>query len=221
MKRYLLVLATALTAAMTLSATGRTDSDTRPMWGVKAELDLNLPGKWHGSGSAVKMYHHGFGFTAGAVCNLYLGSGFYFEPGVSFFYDSYGYDDLLITDNSGEVVETDPSQYKVGLRVPLVVGYTFNITDQWTMSVFTGPELNYAFGGEIKIKHPEVLGDDFPLSPFTDYQRRVDCAWRIGVGVPYESFLISVQTSLGMTNLLKNGMRFHENRLTASLTYYF
>ena len=68
--------------------------DTRPMWGIKATFDFNIPGNWHNDGSSIKMFDHGYGATLGAVCNIYLGHGFYFEPGLSFFYDSYAYNDL-------------------------------------------------------------------------------------------------------------------------------
>lgn len=194
--------------------------DTAPMWGIKASFDINMPGKWHTSGGGVRMYRHGYGFAAGPVCNLYLGKGFFLEPGVSIYYDSYSYYNISVTNANGQIVDSDPKQYKVGVRVPVVAGYAFNITDRFSMSIFTGPEFNYSFAGKIKARHPEMV-DGFPLSPFEGH-RRFDCAWKVGIGFPFENFMLSLDGAIGMVNLMKNkDVSFRENRLTMAITYYF
>ena len=98
--------------------------NNRVLWGLKASVDAELPGKWRGNDVSVKMYKPGVGFTIGGVSNIYLGKNFYFEPGVSFFYSQYKYD-LII---GGETLNDykDPKLYKLGLEIPLVVGYTID-----------------------------------------------------------------------------------------------
>lgn len=194
--------------------------DTRPMWGIKAAFDFNIPGNWHNDGSSIKMFDHGYGATFGAVCNIYLGHGFYFEPGLSFFYDSYAYNDLIIP-NEDTVVES-PSIFKAGLRVPLVAGYAFDITENLSMVVFTGPELSYAFAGKIRLPN-DGNWDDFDDSLFgRNGQRRVDLAWKFGFGVPFsDSWLLSLDASIGVTDLLPGPTSFRDNRVCLSVTRYF
>lgn len=221
MKRFLIITLIAFLAGIFNAEAESDATDTAPMFGVRAAFDVNIPGDWHNDSGAAKMYCNGYGVTLGGVYNIYLGKGFYFEPGVSFFYDSYSYDDLKITDDNGYLKSENPSQYKLGLRIPLVAGYTFNISDRFSMSVFTGPELSWALGGKIKVKNKELTGI-LPDKLFGDFQRRLDCAWKIGVGVPYNSFLISIDAAIGMTNLLKNkNVSFRENRVSVGMTYYF
>ena len=167
------------------------------------------------------MFNQGYGVTAGAVCNIFLGHGFYLEPGASLFYDSYSYHNLVIGDEAGITTTTDPSLYKMGLRIPVVVGYTFGIADKVSMSVYTGPEVSYAFAGKVRID--ESIDDDFrpDLLFGPDGQRRLDCAWKVGVGVPYNNIFISIDAAIGITDLLKTGMSFRENRVSVAASYYF
>lgn len=216
MKRHLIIALLVCVVGILNGHAEEEETNRAPMFGIKAAFDVNIPGDWHNDGGSVKMYRNGKGFTLGGVCNVYLGKGFYVEPGVSFFYDSYSYCDLKISDKD---IET-PSLYKTGLRIPAVVGYSFNLSESFSMSVYTGPEFNWAMGGKIRVKNRDLVGD-FPDSLFGNFQRRVDCAWKFGIGVPYNGFLISIGASIGMTDLMKNpDISFRENRVTIGLTYY-
>ncbi len=165
------------------------------------------------------MYRPGYGFTVGGVCNIDLGGNVYLEPGVSLFYEDYSYKDLIITDNSGDAVETDPGLYKLGVRVPVVVGSVFGINERVGLCIFTGPVLSYAFAGKIDIDSKADGLDDLDL--FRG-QRRFDCGWKIGAGCPIDNFMVSVEAEFGITDLLKaKGMSFRENRVSLGLTYYF
>ena len=189
------------------------------MWGVKATVDVELPGKWHGKNTSVKMYKPGAGFTIGGVSNIYLGKNFYFEPGISFFYSQYKYDLIIGLENMNYY--KDPNLYKIGFQVPLVFGYTIDISDKFAFDVFTGPQLRYAIGGKVDIRNKEVeelVGDALDLWAV---QRRFDCSWKIGIGFPMNQFTLSLEADLGITNLLKQGLSFRENRLGLGLTYYF
>lgn len=220
MKRFLIAASLACLTPIFHPAAAE-EVDTAPMFGLRAAFDVNIPGNWHNSGGSVKMYRHGYGFTLGAVSNVYLGNGFYLEPGLSLFYDSYSYHDLQIAaDDTAGWTTADLSQYKLGLRLPVVAGYSFNVSDRLSMSVYTGPELSWAFDGKIRVKEPDLVGN-FPDALFGDFHRRVDCAWKVGFGVPYNSFFISIDAAIGLTDLMKNpGISFRENRVSVGLTYY-
>lgn len=223
MKRFqLLVTIALLLSGLNLKAYAE-EEYTKPLFGIKAAVDLNLPGKWHGDGGSVKWFRHGFGGTLGGVCNVYLGRGFYLEPGVSLFYDTYSYYGFVIPDGAGNHIESDPSIYKLGLRVPVVFGYEINAGERFAMTVFTGPELSYAFAGNTRLKHKNLIDDHHLLDLFGKhgYQRRVDCAWKVGIGFPADAWYISLDAAFGLTNLLKSDMTFRENRLTLGVTRYF
>lgn len=213
MRRVILIAMAWIMAAAGLMA-------ETPIFGVKGAIDVPMPGKFHNSAGTIKMYNPGHGFSLGGVCNVFLGQGFYFEPGVSLFYEGYGYNDLLVTNANGEVVDCDPKLWKAGLRVPVVFGCTMDITDNLALTIFTGPELNYAFAGKNTYKHKD-LAEALPTNLF-QYMRRVDLAWHAGFGVPISGFLVSLEASFGLTDLIKNpNISYRENRISGSLTYYF
>lgn len=220
-QRYLTItLLTFLTCLYSMKAE-TVGNNTAPMFGIRAAVDVNIPGNWHNDNDSFKMFRHGCGFTVGGVYNVYMGRGFYFEPGVSFFYDSYSYDKVKITNSNGDLISNDPALHKFGLRIPVMAGYAFGVTDRLTLNVYTGPELSWAIGGKLSVKDKDFI-DEFPDKLFGDFQRRIDCAWKIGVGVPYNEFLISIDAAIGITDILKNpAISCRENRVSVSLTYYF
>lgn len=221
MKKFLAGMLAAL-GLLIAPQTSAQESDTAPMWGIRAAFDVNIPGNWRGGGNSVKMYREGYGVTVGAVYNVYLGRNFYFEPGASFFYDSYSYDDLHILDSNGNIADSNPKIHKFGLRVPLLAGYTFSVGRGYYLSVNTGPELNYSLGGEISYRHTDALGEDFPTDLFGIHgQRRFDCAWRVGIGAPISAFFVSIDAAIGILDQLRGDMHFRENRVSVSATYYF
>lgn len=217
MKRFIFLLTLATIFFCPRLAAQETE-DTAPMWGVRAAFDANIPGEWHINGSSVKMYKHGFGGTLGAVCNLYLGRGFYLEPGASLFYDTYSYDELGIADANGSIIATDPSLYKFGLRVPVVAGYSFGI-GRGAMSVFTGPELSVALAGKVRL---DDIEEDFDMGLFgPNGQNRFALSWKVGIGVPLDSWFVSIDASLGITDVYRSEVSFREHRVSVGLTKYF
>lgn len=193
-----------------------------PIWGVRAAFDVNLPGHVRIKTYNDKMFRAGTGGGIGAVCNIYLGHKFYLEPAVTLFYDTYSYNDLVITNDDGIVIEKDPSVYKAGFRIPVVVGYSFSISDRLSIAPFTGPELSYAFAGNIKIRNKESLDlHGNLLFGEIGSQRRFDCGWKIGIAFFSGMWSFNIDASIGMTNLMKNGTTFRENRATVNVTRYF
>lgn len=213
MKRNLILLLLSIVIAVPALADG--------LWGAKASFDINVPGKWHVGDMSLTNYHSGFGFSAGGVYSHYITDGFFLEPSLSVFYDTYS-EEMVI--NEGTYGESDPTVYKVGLRLPLVVGYTFDITDTFAVSVFTGPEFNYAFAGGYRL-HGKALKetDDFDLSLFgkDSFQRRLTCAWKGGIGFPFSDWRVDFEAALGMTDMIKGPASCKENRFSISLLRYF
>lgn len=218
-KRILLIIAVVI-GALTAGAQIIENGESNPTWGVRAAFDVNLPGKVHSNVINDAMFRAGTGATIGAVCNIWLSGKFYLEPAVSLFYDTYAYKDLLLAADDYE--ENNPSVYKVGFRVPLVVGYSISITDVISIAPFTGPELSYAFAGKIRVDDKDRLDlDDLSLFGKFGNQRRVECGWKIGVAFFSGMWSFNIDGTIGMTNLMTNGTRFRESRGSVSLTRYF
>lgn len=216
--RILLCAACIWRATTTVHAQDNTDF-TSPMWGIRAAFDINIPGRYHYEGGSADMFHNGYGFTLGAVYNIYLKHNFYIEPGISFFYDTYKYD-ITLTNSDATYSTANPPCHKLGLRIPVVAGYTFNVNERMSMTVFTGPELNIALKGRAKA-HDEH-NNDIGWNLFEEgNQHRVDLAWKIGIGFPIGDFMVSMEGAVGVTDLLRGSISFRENRASVGLTYYF
>lgn len=210
---------TAILTIMMCCVSGRSyaESDTSVLWGIKASVDAELPGKWRGERVSYTMFRPGYGFNIGAVANIYIARNFYFEPGVSLFHSDYRYKDLVIMeDGNGSDVTTDPNVTKWGFQVPLVFGYSFT----FPMNIYTGPQLRYAFAGEIEIDKNKIEGVETEFDLWRG-QRRFDLSWKIGVGFPVNNFNVAFEADLGVTDLMKGDMSFRENRVGLAVTYYF
>lgn len=195
--------------------------DNPVIWGIKASVDAELPSKWHRDGGAVTMYRPGYGFTIGGISNIYLGKNFYFEPGISLAYSQYKYKDLAFSDSEGVIWETDPKIYKWSLQIPLVFGYSIDMSDRYSLNVFTGPQVRYAFAGDVSFKNKEIAEEVDESVNLWNGQRRFDLSWKVGVGIPINNFQISLEADFGVTDLLKNDFSFRENRVGIGVTYYF
>lgn len=227
MKTHKLLYAVALLLSSALSVYAQSDSTAyvhkNPIWGIKGNLNAELPSNWRHDGNSVKVYNSGFGASLGGLANFYLGHNFYFEPELSLFYEGYSYNNIQAVAPNSPSVNVGPNLYKLGVRVPLPVGYFINISDKWGLDVFTGPQLSYAFYGKAKSGDESVKADKDLMSVFKGpyAQRRFDLGWKIGVGFPVDNFLISLEADLGITDMLRNSYTMRENRLSLGITYYF
>jgi len=217
MGRYIIL---AILSFVSLFAWAMDDKPQFNGWGIRAAVDMNCPGDWKlGNGDDVKLYRNGFGFMVGGVYNLPLNGNLYFEPGVSLFYDTYCYDDLTVDGAGGQSVEMSPSVKKFGLRVPAVFGYRFFVSDRFGFSVYTGPELSYAFSDKVGLKTESDMEDLGDL--LRQDVRRFDCAWKVGVGFPIGRWVVGVEGAFGLLDLGKGSVEFHENRVAVCVGYDF
>lgn len=199
-------------------------SDNRPYFGVRIGWDYTVPSTIHfDSGTSTKLFKSGSGVSVGAIYNIPIVANFYFEPGASLFYDTYRYDDLTITDESGIEVERNPRIEKFGLRVPLRFGYRFNLFENGGVSLFTGFDPSVAFSGKVALKSNESKDQGISTNVFNGFyaQQRFDIAWSFGLGIHVDRWEVDVVGSLGMIDMQKGDGRFHENRISISAGYNF
>lgn len=193
-------------------------------WGIRAAFDINLPSKLGDrlNGEKLDLFRTGYGGTIGAVYSHWFNDAVFLEPGLSLFYDTYSYKDLIIQEPYQ--IEEDPSLYKLGVRIPLVIGYAYDLLDILPMRVYTGPELSYAFAGQIRLKNKSIIEDfDFKTDLFgkDGFMNPFDCAWKIGVGFDTEFATICVEAAIGISDIYKDHLKLTENRVTVSVTHCF
>lgn len=188
-------------------------------WGIRAAFDINMPSKLSINGVKTLELHTGYGATVGALYSHWLNDNIFLEPGLSLYYDSYTFEDIQVDlDKMAE----GPSLYKIGARVPLVIGYSYYLVDSFPMRVYTGPELSCAFGGKVNVKD-KALDGAFRTDLFgkNGLMNRVDCAWKIGLGVDFDIASICVEAAIGMTDVYKGVAKLRDNRVAISLSHYF
>lgn len=218
MKKSVLALALAALGAFTVSA--QDYSSNSPYFGVRASLDISAPSSDPGN-----LYKNGVGFSVGAIYNYPVGGNFYFEPGASLYYNTWGFSEgsKIIND----VKLWDVSFRNFGLEIPLMFGYHFDFTPTTNLAVFTGPTLRIGFVNDM---HYKAEGDGYELS---DYQgmygdngmyNRFDCAWKFGVGINFSQYYIGVSGQIGMINLYQDEVQadhFRMNTVNFTLGYNF
>lgn len=228
MKHRILVLSAlflllALPSRAQESANDSPANAKRVLWGIKGNLNAELPSKWRTNSMSIKMFNSGFGASIGGLANIYLDKNFYFEPEFSLFYEGYSYDNIRTVAPNSPSVNAGPKIYKLGIRVPVIFGYSINISETWGLNVFTGPVVSYAFYGDAKSDNEDIQSDKNLMSVFSGIyaQRRFDASWKLGVGFPVDHFMISLEADIGMTNLMRSTWKMREDRLSLGITYYF
>ncbi len=105
--------------------------------------------------------------------------------------------------------------------MPVVIGYSYSLVDVLPMRVYTGPEFNYAFAGDIRFKDRDLVGDDWHLFGKNGDQRRFDMAWKIGLGAEFDIAIVGVEAAIGVTDLFPGKPSFRDNRVSVSVTHFF
>lgn len=203
MKKIVLLAATAA-----IAQTGFSQISIDPEVGVNfSNTRLKLDGADAVSGDART------GFSGGVGVNFGLGGDFYLRPGI--YYQGMG----SKSDVWG--VETTTSLHY--LRIPVNVGYNFNISKN-AGSIFAeaGPYIGYAIGGQSKA---EVLGvetkTDVDFGSGNDQVNPLDYGVNFGLG--YESpwgVYIKGGYGLGLATMSNiDDVRYTNNHFNISLGY--
>ncbi len=221
MKKFFLPLL-CLLAALTASA----QNDDQPRLGVRLSWDLNSPSASYPNGA--KVYGNGSGFSIDSYYDIPLHKAFYFEPGLSFFYNTIGMPDVVITDDSDlRTTLTDGSLRNVGFRIPMVAGYRFDFTDDIAISAFTGPQLNVGLSMKNHLNIPSGYETNYKNNTqlYGHGFHRLDMQWLFGVRFHYQNnFIAELSGGPGMTDLLgKEYGKLHlrRNIFTISVGYVF
>lgn len=218
MKKILVIIALFISTLSSYSQGGDNS------WGIRAAFDINIPSKLGGrlNGEKLDLFRIGYGGTVGVVYSHWFNDAVSLEPGVSLFYDTYSYKDLKILDGFNGSTQSDPSLYKFGMRIPLVVGYSYYFLNSLPMRVYTGPELSYSFSGKVRLKdksHYDNMGTD--LFGKNGFMHPFDCAWKVGIGIDTDIATLCFEAAIGISDIYKDHLTLRDNRVAISVTRYF
>lgn len=219
MKKFLICALCALGITSAAKAQDMFDSgEMTPYFGARVSLDIT---GISGAFNEADIFNNGCGFTIGGYYNIPLYKNLYFEPGLGVFYNTVGFD--YGYDKGDGIVSCTGSLRNWGFRIPLLVGYHFDFTEDMKVSVFTGPQLNYGLSmksvydlrsGSQKTHFSEGVYDNF---------HRLDAQWMFGAAYHYGVYSIGVSGGVGMTNIVneKDSPRGRRNTFSITLGYRF
>lgn len=221
MKKFILALATALLAGATINAQESSTTDNtanKPYFGLRLGVDITCPGEVSADGVGVSVFDNGPGVEFGGIYNIPLGTTrLYLEPGLKLYYDQYS-GKKKIVHASGIDSETIK---KIGVRIPVNLGYRFRLTNDINLDIYTGPQFEIGFSAKDCVKakglsiSESLYGDDGGM-------RRFDVLWSFGIGLSYQKFYFGLNENAGLVNMLTDSDgTFHENYVNFSIGYNF
>ncbi|MBQ8224472.1 MAG: outer membrane beta-barrel protein [Bacteroides sp.] len=221
------VLGMLLMMLVVASATAQ-ESEKKSRWGLRLTADLMgnnayKTGTYDSDGTFV-----GFNWTLLYQC--FVSKNWFVEPQFSLYHMNYENNLMYAAsedDNDAEKNYPVSNLKELGLGLAVVAGYSFPISEDFSVDVFIGPELKYAF------KCKDSNGNTY----LKDYTERVDYGfnnggfqektrlqkyhpaylnWRAGVELNYHAFHLALSGGSCLTNRLV-GMKDNKKSTFISL----
>ncbi|MDE5607933.1 MAG: PorT family protein [Muribaculaceae bacterium] len=215
MKRFFIALAATIGLGSAASAQNLLfeNPDNKPYFGARVGLDVTST-----AGETYDTYTNGAGFNVGAIYNIPVVKNFYFEPGLSLFYNTFGQE---ISVDADFPIEIKTSIRNFGFRVPFNFGYRFDFTDDMSIYIYTGPVLNinitakehFDGNGTMVSSTHSLMGNGF---------KRADMQWDFGVGYSYNNLYVQVGGGVGVTKVFSSAVEsFRRNTFNLAVGYNF
>lgn len=186
-----LILSIALIVSALINAQAQTPVDGS--FGARVSWDLNSPA------SNIPGMGNGSGISIGAIYDIPLYQNLYFEPGLSFFYNTMDVGPYNVNFTDEDLLGDGGSLRNCGFRVPLTFGYRIGLLDDIAISIFTGPQLNVGLSMSEHFKHYKSG------SLYSNGYNRLDAQWLFGIKMHYQdNFFAEIGGGIGMTNLVDN-----------------
>lgn len=195
--------------------------ENKAYFGARVALDVSS------AANGGRSYSSQPGFTIGAVYNIPIYQNLYFEPGLDFFYNTFGtskwndwYPENGAVDEEGNRIpslyQVDGSIRNLGFRVPLMIGYHFDISEELRVNVFTGPQLNMSLMARYVVDNlllpTGAPQEDFDGSIFgTEGFKHADLQWAFGAGVTYQVYYVSLNGAWGVTRMKDSTLMLPRN----------
>lgn len=234
-KLFLAVIGLAAFVAGNAQTVSLDSGDNKAYLGVRVSGDILNPGDLEmkdgntGITANIDALKVGGGIEFGAIYNQPIFMNLYVEPGLSFYYNSYGIQKNYVDLFKSEEIDVNKnakggSIRRFGMRIPVLVGYHFDFSDELKVHVFTGPEFEMAFYGQscIGYNHTSVRQDMFCKVEEGGRYNRFDMLWDFGAGVTWKQYYFGLKGGVGMCNMSKvSGVKLHENRVSLTVGYNF
>lgn len=192
MKKILIAMIAAVAVAIPAKSQDYLldNPDNHAHFGVRLGLDVT---SLRGNGDR---YGTQSGFNLTGIYNLPMWKNLYFEPGIGIFYDTAQINAVFTSDN--EKFLDKGSVRNFGFRIPFNFGYRFDVTDDVSVHIFTGPQLNYniTFG----TYYNGVKATNQPEADFN----RFDFQWNAGLGVDYMNYYAYIEGGFGISRLIQD-----------------
>lgn len=186
-------------------------------FGVRAGLDVTVPGNVSAGIVSADLFKAGCGFHAGVVADINLVSNFYLEPGLYLVYHNTG-TDIELADDEGLThgIKADMALRQFGFQIPVRLGYSFNL-GVCDLKLFTGPSFGIGLTGKIKNAGEVEIDSD----PYEDFINRFNMGWNLGAGVVVSRFYIGADYTFGLNNRIKeDGGSWKQGYFAVSIGYY-
>lgn len=195
--------------------------------GIRAGWEYSMPGALYLDMMPIKTFLPGHGVSLGGFAHIPMWHNLYIEPGVSFYYNTYDYDSIMIygTDDDGnDTIEyINPEVRKVGFHIPIPVGFHFDLWENASVGVNTGPQVQLGIKNTVSINSKYLGMTDIKKDHYGsngDY-RRFDLAWLMGITGRVRNWRLDITLAIGLLDLHKGPYNFHEYRATAALCFLF
>ncbi|MDE6084875.1 MAG: porin family protein [Muribaculaceae bacterium] len=186
------------------------NENNRAYLGLRLGADISST-----AGQNYDIYSNSVGFTLGAVYNIPMWQNLYIEPGLTFFYDTFG-QELTTLGRSNHPEDINGSIRNIGFRIPVNVGYRFDFADNISLSLFTGPVVNLNATGKQHVGDysQQLMGHGF---------KRADMQWDFGASMQFfHNYYIQVSGAVGLTKVFNTpAEQFRRNTVNLSLGYNF
>ncbi|MCM1004850.1 MAG: porin family protein [Prevotella sp.] len=233
MKKVLLAILSLFVAAGAYAQSYLLDNpNNHGYFGIRGSYNLSIPSKVKANvgnsfDTKTKVFGKGSGFTIGAIYNLPLVANLYLEPGVTLAYSTQSFkntQDMFPAFFDKKMKHSSARRFS--FEVPVQVGYHFDFTPDVSLAISTGPVLKVGLVNDYYLTTDNELHQSGSLYGDNGVMRRVDCAWRVGVGFNIATnYYIGVSGDIGMVNMLKDdndgNVSMHENAFNVSLGYNF
>lgn len=184
-------------------------------FGIRAGLDVSVPGGIKSEGASIDMFKAGCGFHAGVVADIDLMSNLFLEPGMYLVYHNTG-TDIEALDSDIFPVKADIALRQFGLQIPVRLGYNFNL-GVCDLKLFTGPSFGIGLSGSWK--NAKEFG--LESNPYDEDINRFNMGWNLGAGVVVSRFYIGADYTFGLNDRAKDeGGSWRQGCFAVSIGYY-
>lgn len=220
MKKFLVALAIAATGMSAQAYDVFDNKDNHAYWGVRVSYELSVPGDVEVDAiTKQELYKSSSGVSAGVIYNMPLWKNLYFEPGLNLYYNTLEVNKALVKSEFPSAKSASVREF--GFRIPLHIGYHFDVIPSLKLSVFTGPEITMGLSG---CNHTDF--GDFALTHsaygHNGSMNRFDMQWRFGVGATFlEHYYGAVSGATGICDHLKGPGSMHTSLFDITIGYNF